>query len=81
MYIVPWIQVSDSLLRHVLPVAVNSIDDQLERRRLLIEIGLPPKWLPPYCPATDLRAANFDELCAWVDVQAYLLFCGEQHGL
>lgn len=41
MHIVPWIQVSDSLLRHVLPVAVNSIDDQLERRRLLIEVGLP----------------------------------------
>jgi hypothetical protein len=61
----------------VLPVAVISLPDQVERRRLLIERGVPGVWVDPYWSATDLRAATSDQLAPFVDVQAYPQFSFE----
>lgn len=77
MRIVPWAEAGRHPDGAVLPVAVISLDDQLQRRRLLIERGIPADWLDPYWPATDLRSAHAGELAAFVDVEAYPHFSGE----
>lgn len=77
MRILPWSEAISSSAETVLPVAVISLADQLERRRLLLERGLPAGWLEPYWSATDLRTATTQELAAYVDVKAYPKFSGE----
>ena len=45
-----------------IPVAILSLVDQSERRRLLQERGVPEEWVREYFPAIDLRSATFEEL-------------------
>lgn len=77
MRIESWAKATCASGEAVLPVAVISLPDQVERRRLLIERGLPGGWVEPYWSATDLRAATSDQLASFVDVQAYIQFSGE----
>lgn len=77
MRILPWFQASSYVGHDVLPVAVISLPDQSERRRLLTERGVPAGWLHPYWSASDLRTATAQELAAFVDLDAYPTFSGE----
>lgn len=78
MPILPWVRAAQQSGVSALPVAIISLPDQHERRRLLIERGIPRVWVETYWPATDLRNADITALDDLVDVEAYPQFSGEQ---
>lgn len=55
-------------------VAVISLEDAQQRRKLLLERGLPHSWVEGFCPASDRRHCSPEELLASVlyqRLQAY----------
>jgi len=46
------------LIEGEVPVFVISLDDQEDRRRDLVEAGLPSEWVKRFFPATDLRMCD-----------------------
>ncbi len=54
-----------------IPVAILSLEDQRERRRLLCERGLPREWVEGHWPATDLRRQESKTLKAMLSRDGY----------
>lgn len=58
-----------ALSGETIPVALISLPDQVERRTLLLERGIPEPWVANYFHAADLRRVTIADLPGYADVR------------
>lgn len=62
---------SDRQSERTVPVAIISLDDAHERRRLMKEAGMPPAFVDGYWPARDLRNLDQADFAKYLDLESF----------